>query len=79
MNTLHTQLEALQAKVDIMNAKLDFLFDKEIGNHFAWEIVDNKVVIKGTIAQQMKEARRAALAQVEEEFRRRKEKKSSTP
>ena len=64
MNTLHTQLEALQAKVDIMNAKLDFLFDKEIGNHFAWEIVDNKVVIKGrrNLAQEKKEAQRACLA-----------------
>jgi len=67
MNTLPDmalQLEALQTKVDIMNAKLDLLFDKEIGNHFAWEIVDNKVVIKGhrNLAQEKKEAQHACLA-----------------
>ena len=79
MEQLREQLDALQVQVDLMSAKVDFLFDRDIGNNFVWEIVDNKVVIKGTIAQQMKEARRAALAQVEEEFRRRTEKKSSTP
>ena len=53
-----------------MSAKVDFLFDKDIGSNYVWEIVGNKVVIKGTIAQQMKEARRFALAAVEEEFHR---------
>ena len=64
MNQEALQLEALQAKVDIMSAKLDFLFDKEIGSHFAWEIVDNKVVISGrrNLVEEKREAKRACLA-----------------
>ena len=54
--------DALQIKVDSMSAKVDFLFNKDIGNHCIWEIVDNKVVIKGVrnLKQEMKDASRLA-------------------
>ena len=66
ISRLCLQLDALQIKVDSMSAKVDFLFNKDIGNHCIWEIVDNKVVIKGVrnLKQEMRDASRLACSKV---------------
>ena len=45
---LSMHLAALEAKLDASQAKVDFVFDKYIGEHFRWKIDDNnKVVLLG--------------------------------